>query len=327
MTRLRTAGLSQTYRRNLRSAGVWLLGLVASLGRRLHRDDPPNIVDKWLERGVDEAYQQGERLYWVTLGVVSIQRSFHLSAPLLRGTWNAVKGWKSMLPPKSRVPITWYRLECMMVVGLSQAWANRGFLRRRWISAVLGWWLGFACLLRPGELLNLRVGDISLPEGTSQDEDSLGAVVIIRQPKTRRVWRQQFVVTRDTTLVQWLRWFVDGKSSGRSLLGLSRYQLADCFSRVVKQLHLGECHYTLGSLRAGGATHHFRIHRNLGELQYLGRWRQASTLEHYLHEAYAIHVTRQHASHVPRRLAEVHDFSHFLQRPPSRSLEALVREL
>ena len=71
MTRLRTAGLSQTYRRNLRSAGVWLLGQVASLGRHLHRDDPPNLVDKWLERGVDEAYQQGERLYWVTLGAAA----------------------------------------------------------------------------------------------------------------------------------------------------------------------------------------------------------------------------------------------------------------
>ena len=107
--------------------------------------------------------------------------------------------------------ITWYRLECMLVVGLSQAWASRGFLRRRWISAVLGWWLGFACLLRLGELLNLRVGDISLPEGTTQEEESLGAVVIIRQPKTRRVWRQQFVVSRDTVLVQWLvvhRWQV-----------------------------------------------------------------------------------------------------------------------
>ena len=181
-------------------------------------------------------------LLWV---LFQYRGHFIFSAPLLRGTWNAAKGWKSLLPPKSRVPITWYRLECMLVVGLSQAWASRGFLRRRWISAVLGWWLGFACLLRPGELLNLRVGDISLPEGTTQEEESLGAVVIIRQPKTRRVWRQQFVVSRDTVLVQWLRWFIDGKSPGRSLLGLSRYQLADSFSRVVKQLHLGECHYTL----------------------------------------------------------------------------------
>eukprot|EP00438_Fugacium_kawagutii_P003209 Skav218054 [mRNA] locus=scaffold214:1429603:1436014:- [translate_table: standard] len=151
-----------------KAAGAYPWGFCCALAR---------ACIQWLERGVDEAYSRGERLYWTTLGVLAVQRAFHLSAPLLRGTWSAIKGWRMMKPPRSRVPITWYRLECLLVVGLSQAWAHRGFLRRRWLSAVLGWWIAFVGLLRPGELLNLRIGDISLPENSGEDDQQLGVTM------------------------------------------------------------------------------------------------------------------------------------------------------
>lgn len=188
----------------------------------------------------------------------------------------------------------------------------------------MAYWLGFACLLRPGELLGLRRGDISLPETGGREWEELGAVIIIRQPKTRRVWREQFVVCTDPSLVQWLSWWLCDVSDGRPLFNISRYHLSRCFSLLANELGLDGCGYTLGSLRAGGATDHFQRHRNLGELQYLGRWKQASTLQFYLHEAYAIHVTRQQHRGKTHVLEAAHAQVNLLQQPPVRSLASLL---
>ena len=43
-------------------------------------------------------------------------------------------------------------------------------------------------------------------------------------------------------------------------------------------------------MRAGGATHVFREKENLAALQYLGRWSKASTLRHYLHDAFSMYT-------------------------------------
>ena len=82
--------------------------------------------------------------------------------------------------------------------------------------------------------------------------------------------------------------------------------------------HLGleECHYTLSSMRAGGATSHFPPHQNLGVLQFLGRWSAASTLQHYLMEAFSAHVTFQASSVVRRKLEMVHRHVSALDSPP-----------
>ena len=151
--------------------------------------------------------------------------------------------------------------------------AERGWLRRRWLASAIGWWLGFVCLLRPGELLNLTCGDISLPEGDQNEAESLGAVVVVRQPKTRRVWREQFVTCKDPALVRWLKWWLADSKPSSSFLGLSRYLLGRHFSHTLTLLGLADIHYTLGSLRSGGSTDHFQRNHNLGELQFLGRWK------------------------------------------------------
>ena len=207
---------------------------------------------------------------------------------------------------------------------LAKGCGEVGALRRRWWTAALAFWLGFVCLLRPGELLGLKRGDVSLPESSGGESDGLGAVIIIRQPKTRRVWREQFVICTDPALVRWLCWWIHGLADGRPLFNISRYQLNKCFKSLAGDLGLDECGYTLGSLRAGGATDHFQRHRNLGELQYLGRWKQASTLQFYLHEAYAIHVTHQQHRGKAHVLEAAHAETHLLLHPPSRSLASLL---
>ena len=108
------------------------------------------------------------------------------------------------------------------------------------------------------------------------------------------------------------------------LFGVSRYVAARHFSRALALLGLDEVQYTPVSLRPGGCTDHFQRFRNLGELQFLGRWKQASTLQFYLHEAYAVHVTRQGSERCRHLLRETHGHVHMLEKPPVRSLCSLI---
>ena len=234
--RLRTAGLSVEYRRNQRDAGIWFLNFVAGSGRRLQRRDGPHVVDRWLERGVQAAYEQNIPLYQVTLRVISAQQSFGLSGPLLRNTWSAVRGWRSMVPSRARVPISLYRLECLVLMCLSRGVAEEGLLRRQWIATAIGIWLCFICLLRPGELMNLRREDVSIPKEGWEETRAMGAAVIIRKPKTRRIWREQFVLCKDPRLVKWLKWWLVGLKPGRPIIGLSRYYLNARFSHAISLL-------------------------------------------------------------------------------------------
>ena len=66
------AALSAEYRRGLRAAAAW-------------------------------------RFYRVRLGVLGVQRTLRLSGPLLRGTWAALRGWRTLLPVNSRIPMSVHR--------------------------------------------------------------------------------------------------------------------------------------------------------------------------------------------------------------------------
>jgi len=126
-------------------------------------------------------------------------------------------------PTRSRVPMSAYRMECLVVVSMGRAVSEEGLMRKQWLTAGLAVWLCFSCMLRPGELLNLRRRDISFPDGDFGNEEMLGAVVIIRRPKTRRIWKEQFVLCRDVKLVRWLRWWLDEVSGSRLFFPFSRY--------------------------------------------------------------------------------------------------------
>ena len=88
--------------------------------------------------------------------------------------------------------------------------------------------------------------------------------------------------------------------------------------------HVG---YTLGSLRSGGATNHFRRFRNLGHLQYLGRWRSARTLESYLHEAYAALTEGTLPSSTIATIAEIMLYEHWLAAPPKQPVCKWLKRL
>ena len=77
---------------------------------------------------------------------------------------------------------------------------------------MIGSWLSFTALLRPGEVYKLRYEDVTLPMEATAGVDSPGMVIVIRRPKTRRVYRTQFVLVKDEVVIRWMRWWREGQS-------------------------------------------------------------------------------------------------------------------
>ena len=105
-------------------------------------------------------------------------------------------------------------------------------------------------------------------------------------------------------------------SRGKRLFPRERHQWASVFRSGFEALDLHHVGFTPASMRAGGATHLFREKENLAALQYLGRWSKASTLRHYLHDAFSMYT----AMHFTERAVElqhlVHQHTRRLRAPP-----------
>ncbi|CAE7566198.1 unnamed protein product, partial [Symbiodinium microadriaticum] len=276
----------------VRGVGDGLHGLVKPPLRPSIVDIFARLVDRRLEMVVNNAYRDGEKLYWITLGVLSVQRAFKLSGAYLKSTWSAIRAWRLLQPIQPRIPMTWYVLQCLLVVCLARGNAQRGQVREEWWGAMVAFWLTFIGMLRPGEVDQLRVGDFCFPEMPELAE-GVGLVISIRQAKTRRVWAKQFVIVDSRELVEWCRWWTEGKKPKDRFLSLSRRRWAQILVESLEILHLDSCGFTLGSLRGGGACHHFKTQKNLGLLQFAGRWRRPETLRHYLQDALGIHALAQ----------------------------------
>ena len=269
------------------------------------------------------AYEMGERRYWVVLGVLSLQRHLRIAGPLLRNTWTLLRGWRRLEPIRSRVPMAFHVLQALLLTALARGFHYRGALRAEYWSVMLGAWLAFDALLRPGEVDVLTIGDLFFPEGAELGQ-GVSLVVGIRSPKTRRVWQHQFAMVTDPALILWLGWWCAGGLPKQRVLRVARRRWQVIFQSLLEELGLQACHFTLGSLRAGGATHQFRVHRNVGQLQFAGRWSKPDTLKHYLQEALSVQVFSQAPAEARALVERVNWHSFRLSRPPSQALAELL---
>jgi hypothetical protein len=224
---------------------------------------------------------------------------------------------------RARVPMTRFVLESLVLAAFWMGCEARDALEAEfWWGAALAWWVCFEGLLRPSELLNLRVMDILFPQGADP-----GAVLVIQMPKTRRIWKTQFVLLDNPGLVAWLEWWLEGRGPNEAAFPLVARRWRQAFKTVAEFMGVSNAGFSLGSLRSGGATNHFRVHRNLGHLQFLGRWRSAKTLEHYLHEAYAAMTAGSLSASSKKLMEQLHLYLHWLNAPPALSARRWFRLL
>ena len=323
--RLRRQGLTKEYLQHLQVSSTWLLGLVRELGGKISSSSAARDVDRWLELAVEVAYERGFKMYQVRLGVIGLQRKLRVPGPLLRETWQAIRGWKTLQPTRSRVPISRYALEGLLLTCLLKGKQSFGWLRRTWWATMLSSWLSFYGMLRPGEALRLQVRDLVFPDCIALGEPGLGLVVLIRSPKTRRIWASQSVLVKEAGLVRWLRWWVADLKPRDAVFTLSRRLWSDRMSESAELLHLQSCRFTPSSFRAGGATHYYRAEQNIGKLQFMGRWKSTDSLHHYIQDAMAVLVTSQAPAAGRECLEMAQNFIHYLNHAPILSAQTLLK--
>ena len=132
--------------------------------------------------------------------------------------------------------------------------------------------------------------DILLPDVSVGLQGDEGMVISIRRPKTRRVWRSQFVLVKDEMLIRWTAWWIKDARPHRRLFRVGRRVWAQQVAEGFRGLALEDRGYTLSSFRGGGATNLFRRTMNLAQLQYHGRWARQERLKAYLQEAFSVQV-------------------------------------
>ncbi|CAE8601161.1 unnamed protein product [Polarella glacialis] len=118
----------------------------------------------------------------------------------------------------------------------------------------------------------------------------------IRKPKMRQHPhpRKQFSVIEDPWVAGWVDWMTSTLTAEEADTPLwphgypAFYRLWD---KTLGEMGLASLHLTPGSLRAGGATHHFLKYQDVPRLRRRGRWRVEGTLEHYVQEGlYALQL-------------------------------------
>lgn len=170
------------------------------------------------------------------------------------------------------------------------ALASEGRTRALYFGAVVLAKCGFYGLLRPIEMINLAMQDVGLPNSILLGGGCVCVLSLLR-PKTRRYlgWRQ-FGLVEEVAAIKWIEWWVEGLVGDTLLFPGTRTELSNLLKEACRYLGLTGLRLGLSGLRTGGATHAFRQHRNLGRLQFAGRWRAPQTLQHYLQESMTAHL-------------------------------------
>ena len=208
-----------------------------------------------------------------------------------------LKTWRSKEPEQFRTPMSVQVLLALFATACAyEAWSFATVLL-----------VCFHCLLRPDEVLNMTWGDVA---SVSADflawYPAVWGLVGVRKPKMRKApqSRHQFVVIEDPYVAGWLDWMTAGLTADELKMKVfpRGYPVFyNLFQKFMKILGVQSLELSPGSLRAGGATHHYLMFQDVPRLRRRGRWRQEATLEHYVQEAvYALQLRQLDSSTMDR---------------------------
>ncbi len=190
---------------------------------------------------------------------------------------------KRKLPRAWRLENIWDRLELpCQALPLSQShmFGVAGwFFGKRQPAMGAACIIGFAGLLRTGELLKLRVGDVV----TTQE----GIVLHLGETKTakRKMMIDETVIITDALaciLIQRLR---QNRRPGDFLIPHSPQQFRTNWNHMRSRLGLCDHKVLPYSLRRGGATWYFRETGSFSRTLVKGRWEHVKTCKMYLNQA------------------------------------------
>lgn len=182
----------------------------------------------------------------------------------------SLDGWRRMLPPKTRTPLTWEIVNVLAVT----------MVKSGYYAAGVATLLAFHCYLRIGEFTSLRVCDVAL-SGT-RGKAVGGMCLSLKHTKTGD---NQFVTVVDPIVVQLVTGLVihHRNHSDNLVFGLSSVTYRAIFHDACNVNGLGGYDFVPHCLRHSGATHDHLLQVPMKDIIQRGRWRSAKSASTYIH--------------------------------------------
>lgn len=316
-TRLEEIRTSSVYRTRLAKAlGVFEGWVARRYSRAVDWLSNEGIANQLLCEFIND-YWTAHKSLWLPKHAVLAAQTIN---PALRGrlhrAWSALRSWKQHIRSESRVPIP-----RLLLHGLFVSLVVEGLDHPKdalyWFSAAVLFNIGFHGLLRPGEMLGLRFGDLYF---------DCGALVIrVANPKNKNAMGYaQFATIRDPGTIAWATWLARGAHPNLKLWPSGRSKLVSTFRTGLAALGAPDKIWTLGGFRAGGATDMIINDTEIARVKFQGRWSSESSMAVYVQEAMSILVLKQLDPRVRSQVENLVRLSHTtLSRPPGLEWEKL----
>ena len=162
--------------------------------------------------------------------LLSVQDRFGWAKPALESGWKIVSTWERLEPSEARAPLPYVVFRALLSAALG--W--------RWFQTALALFVSFHCLLRPGELYELRRSDV-LMEG---DENSSLIIRIAKGKRWVRGARGQYAKLEGRYVSDWVRRLLQSMPAS-----------ASCLAGGAGGIRLALETSAEGSARRGGPVH------------------------------------------------------------------------
>ena len=232
----------------------------------------PDDLDDHISDYVHDMWRSGEP----SLVVADALSALHHFQPWTRRrfphAWKLYAVWKKIEIPNRAPPLTWAIVSSWAAFAYSQGLFEMSLLLL----------LGFHCLLRTGELLNLSGTDFQIGSDTG--------LVSLQNTKTgRRKGANEMVTIFDGTTLEVLRLFLGERRLQGALHAPlwtgSGSSFRSQFNWIATQFHMQHENFRPYSLRRGGATDYFQTCHSMEATLLRGRWESGRVARIYLSDA------------------------------------------
>jgi hypothetical protein len=153
-------------------------------------------------------------------------------------------------------------------------------IMRDWQSMAVALLLGFAGLLRTGEILALTTNHMSV--------HGSGSLLVLTLPNTKSGFRKgetEHVLIYDQAIIELTKKVISYKAPGASLLDMTFREFSGKICDLAACFGCRDPTLTPYCLSRGGATWHFTTYKSYDSTQALGRWGSAKTARQYINQA------------------------------------------
>ena len=281
----------------------------------------PDLVVEVLCLYLQNLYARNQPITIGVESVLAVQFKFRHLKGKLKGCWDVVTSWRSELPIRLRTPMPPQILSSLCRWALIRGLSTGGHQGCLWCSFAVGLMVGFWGLLRPCELTGLVRSCIKVPSdwvGEHAAKDKCVARLSLLMPKNWKYsGRQQISHISHSRTVQWLQWLCVGLPANMRPFPTLR-QFRRMLRIALDALGLREIALSISSLRPGGASQIFAETRNVPAIQFLGRWRNAQSLHHYIQESMAAMVMFTVPVDAQKRMSVLEEEALFIDEPPPK---------